>query len=792
MTKSTGNGAPQTITTGFTLNTYLNGSSTAYGSSTVPASSVTSKIVYELLVSGVVVDRETIPLVTDGTDGTSPWVADLDNEMDSVSCDDRCHPVKQQVVKTKLSFFYGSEKKKFKITGITKNGSSISGTDVTLNVTPSSSTIYSSPKELTVTYDTTATISGKDDFAITMVAADDASVTQTLHFTVNGVIGDVYNLLPWDDEIIAKYDGTTYKVNGSTSYAIKCGYTKNVDGVVTTEKDVTDGVVDDKYYIFYRKRRRSDKKWQCWDSTTKTSNWDDESETNYPLYSRLKNGTTNVDINIYDAFEIVLTANGSGNTGGYATADIQAIDRETVYVVSDGADGKTPTISIGSNKNWIINGVDTGIKAEGTDGTGVEIKGSVATTSSMESTGYVTPVGGSRVKADKGDCYICNSNRHLYMWDGAVWVDLGEFQGEPGKSSYVHIAYATSITFSGSTVSAVTGFTVDNAGIDYDWWGFCTDNSETDPGRGASTDAEKLAAAKKYKWNYMKGKDGNGTEYIYLLTKEGFTPTINQTSGQGTPSADEFLPAVANYTAGKIYGNSQYWCDDPPASVSADWPMLWWAKRDYVYNSGTGKSAWGNFGLVTLHNRYSKDGTSPWIADLDNEMDSIACDVNGHPTASTAVQTNLSFFYGSTKKSFKITGVTINGSASKTGVTLNYPTTAGNALTATSETRVLHFTINGVRPGANGEPATLYRLVPSCSEVVRKKDGTYSVANVSCTRQKNVGGTITDNTTDGTITYKLDGGSEQSYTNNTNIAVTNFSTNIQFIFKVGGVMCRPT
>ena len=71
VTKSTGNGAPQTITTGFTLNTYLNGSSTAYGSSTVPASSVTSKIVYELLVSGVIVDRETIPLVTDGTDGTS-------------------------------------------------------------------------------------------------------------------------------------------------------------------------------------------------------------------------------------------------------------------------------------------------------------------------------------------------------------------------------------------------------------------------------------------------------------------------------------------------------------------------------------------------------------------------------------------------------------------------------------------------------------------------------------------------------------------------------------------------
>lgn len=35
---------------------------------------------------------------------------------------------------------------------------------------------------------------------------------------------------------------------------------------------------------------------------------------------------------------------------------------------TNGVDGKTPTIEIGTNGNWIINGVDTGIKAQAIDG----------------------------------------------------------------------------------------------------------------------------------------------------------------------------------------------------------------------------------------------------------------------------------------------------------------------------------------------------------------------------------------------------------------------------------------
>jgi len=279
------------------------------------------------------------------------------------------------------------------------------------------------------------------------------------------------------------------------------------------------------------------------------------------------------------------------------------LDSETIPVVK-AEDGKTPTISIGTNGHWIINGTDTGVTAEGKDGTGVAIKGTVASTGKMtieNGMGYAVPMkddgtDGTKTQAKHGDCYICDSNRHLYMFTtspSVAWNDLGEFKGKPGQSSYMHIAWADKVTFSGGSYATIEGFIKVYDGNPHDWVGFATDNNSEDP-----------SDWKAYKWNYQRGADGSGTEYVYLLTKEGFKPTLSQTSGSGTPSEDEFLPAVSNYESGKVYGNSQYFEDDPPASVSAEWQVLWWACRKYK------DGAWQEFGDVTMHNRYSKDGMS--------------------------------------------------------------------------------------------------------------------------------------------------------------------------------------
>lgn len=97
------------------------------------------------------------------------------------------------------------------------------------------------------------------------------------------------------------------------------------------------------------------------------------------------------------------------------------------------------------------------------------------------------------------------------------------------------------------------------------------------------------------------GADGNGYERVYLLAKNGYTPTINQ----GTDSQrnqDEYLPDVGNYSS---FGNvnpfyTSYWEDEPSFNPTYEWPVLWWAERKYDGDSKT----WGLFGTPKEFNRF--------------------------------------------------------------------------------------------------------------------------------------------------------------------------------------------
>lgn len=284
----------------------------------------------------------TTPHIVNGDKGDSTWVADLTNEMDGVQCDDTGYVVSSQSVSTALSLFYGKTEKNFGTPTIKRNGSTI-----TIGTAYDWGKVTYSNKVLTIAYTTAAKINGKDTFSIVMTASDDSTVVRTLTLTINGVKGDVYNLLPKDQNINATRDASgNYLVNGSSTFPLTCGYTKNVNGVITVVENLEDWDIDERYRIFFRVRRRSDKKWQLYDSTkTPTTNY----ETGYPLYARfkgadlVKDGTTftrsTVNINVYDAIEFVLTDQASIHTIGWATSNTKAIDSETIYVVADGVNG---------------------------------------------------------------------------------------------------------------------------------------------------------------------------------------------------------------------------------------------------------------------------------------------------------------------------------------------------------------------------------------------------------------------------------------------------------------------
>ena len=284
--------------------------------------------------------------------------------------------------------------------------------------------------------------------------------------------------------------------------------------------------------------------------------------------------------------------------------------------------------------------------------------------------------------------------------------------------------------------------------------------------------------------NGQDGKDGKGYEWIFKHTTENVTPPTPATS-----QVDDYVPSG--------------WHDDP-IGVSESLPYEWACcrtKKDGVWSAFSPAAIWAKWGF---------DGESAIVADFDNEMESIALTYEGKTVAQSVLKTTVGMWYGTKKLQLKsISCVTPAGVTESynvnTGV-IAFTVASGISMPARSEVRItvtatvqdtdisreLVFTITGVRAGNPGSDAILYRLVPSVSSVSKRKDGTYSVAGVSCTRTKSVGGS-TSITTDGVLKYSKDGGAEVEIQNGTSISPKNFTTQLQFVYYVGGqVVDRET
>ena len=284
--------------------------------------------------------------------------------------------------------------------------------------------------------------------------------------------------------------------------------------------------------------------------------------------------------------------------------------------------------------------------------------------------------------------------------------------------------------------------------------------------------------------NGQDGRDGRDYEWIFKHTTENITPSTPATS-----QVDDYVPSG--------------WHDDP-IGVSESLPYEWACcrtKKDGVWSAFSPAAIWAKWGF---------DGESAIVADFDNEMESIALTYEGKTVSQSVLNTTVGMWYGTKKLQLKsISCVTPAGVTESynvnTGV-IAFTVASGISMPARSEVRItvtatvqdtdisreLVFTIAGVRAGNPGSDAVLYRLVPSVSSVSKRKDGTYSVASVSCTRTKSVGGS-TSITTDGVLKYSKDGGAEVEIQNGTAISPKNFTAQLQFVYYVGGqVVDRET
>ena len=199
------------------------------------------------------------------------------------------------------------------------------------------------------------------------------------------------------------------------------------------------------------------------------------------------------------------------------------------------------------------------------------------------------------------------------------------------------------------------------------------------------------------------------------------------------------------------------------------------------------------------------DGSSPVIADIDNEMDSIACDKDGGYLYGLPVGCNVSMWVGTSRISLTSltatapSGVTVStdrtaGTVTVTAVTSSAPKTMPVNITlkgkygGTEYTRQLVFTLAKQMQGENG---VLYKLTPSASAVKVDETGTMSATAVSCRVTVCDGKTVRDLDSlpsDGSISmeYSVSGGAFAAYSYGTPVEVEVSDSNVAFRLYAGG------
>lgn len=201
-----------------------------------------------------------------------------------------------------------------------------------------------------------------------------------------------------------------------------------------------------------------------------------------------------------------------------------------------------------------------------------------------------------------------------------------------------------------------------------------------------------------------------------------------------------------------------------------------------------------------------EDGESVIVADLDNEIESIALSHEGRTESAWEFSPVVSMWYGLKKLTFdsittNIVGSTINSvhvvsnvSTGKVTVSIDNHSlvdsfqveiTVKATVKGQSYIKQVVFSVNCVKAGAPGEDVTLYSLQPSVSAIHKDKNGNLDPVSITCKKLKTIGSTQ-EETQDGVLKYKIDSGSLLNYSGAIDCSL--ISSKIRFEYSVDGVL----
>lgn len=590
------------------------------------------------------------------TDGQSSYIIDLTNENSFVNCETDGTPLVGALYETSevlILFGITDKRSDFNIKVVPTNiscngyyprgGTAVSGQTecpqggFTLPINGSYVLTPSDIKEGAATIAVTAT--HKTNSNIVLVA------TYKINKNMAGQTGVIYSLIPSLNVIQKNLDGTFRDTTLNVQVKKTRGTTTEL---LSTYKDIA----DEGLTLSYENNHASSP---------------------FALVASGATSTSNVSV----ASSTFVNDSGSGTYGKLILKKNNVVaDTERINVVKDGKDGVSQPFYIDSEEAWydsstshpaesssawskttptkngkylwrrtrkmVLNSAGTGYTPasaqdggswsyqllSGTDGTSVNVKGTVATVAALSNIN----------NPQDGDAYKCEADGHLYMWSTEAnnWIDLGQFKGEDGDN--VHIAWADNVTISNGNVTSVTGFTigVGSNGDGKSWMGVCIDKNAADPTTYAS-----------YTWRYVKGEQGvdaGEREWIYKRQSSS-TASIPSSSGTGTVNG-----------VSTVYGNTiddwvpSGWTDNPQG-VTINEPYEFACYRD----KARGATTWGPFvgvqGSPLLWSHYGERGTDGdgveyvFIRTKKNVAPTLDSTQNGYDTDDFCPQASVSNDY---------------------------------------------------------------------------------------------------------------------------------------------------
>ena len=470
------------------------------------------------------------------------------------------------------------------------------------------------------------------------------------------------------------------------------------------------------------------------------------------------------------------------------------------------------------NTNWLKQ-VDKG--EAGQDGTSFKILGSKNDESEL-------PQSGNSI----GDSYLINGD--LWVWTAEnVWKNVGNIQGPAGES-----VKPMGNWYNGMTVPYLGVIRMGSATF------MCTNQKgTTNPPMWIWTDKDTNRFI--YSDNgYVLTGDINSTDYV-IIAEDGTdavkiikvdveyaittSNTVAPTSGWQTlapqwengkyiwsrsvtyySDGNKTITEAACISGGKgIKRIVEYYYRSTSATelIGGEWSTTCpeWINGTYIWTKSVIEYTDGTTDEEGEMNSTGAQGESPVIADLDNEMESVPLDFEGYTTQVYTIQSTLSIWFGSKKSpiseinisspdnittSYELSTGVITVEIAK-GVKLQdmsrLDITASSNINGQKYTRNVVLSIVGVKAGSQGEDAILYKLLPSVSSIVKKKDGTYSTNSISCSRVKSQGSNNTI-TTDGVLKYKIDNSTETITNNDTPIQVESIRYSISFLFYINNTL----